>query len=71
MTGTHALLIGGRSGVGESTVAIAIHELLATRSVRHAMIEGDNLDLAFPTPWQEHTAARMRCERRSARMLTL
>lgn len=51
MTLTSALFLGGRSGVGKSTVALALHELLASRQVRHALIEGDNLDLAYPEPW--------------------
>jgi ABC-type glutathione transport system ATPase component len=46
------LFVGGRSGVGKSSAASALHELLAERSVRHAVIEGDTLDLAWPSPWQ-------------------
>ena len=48
---TTALFLGGRSGVGKSTVALALHELLISRRVKHAVIEGDNLDLAYPAPW--------------------
>ena len=40
------LLIGGRSGVGKSTVAFALHDLLTDREIPHAVIEGDALDLA-------------------------
>ncbi len=53
MTRSHLLLIGGRSGVGKSTVAAEIHRQLAERGVHHAWIEGDNLDMAFPVPWKE------------------
>jgi gluconate kinase len=53
MTQSHLLLIGGRSGVGKSTVAAEIHRQLAERGVRHAWIEGDNLDMAFPVPWKQ------------------
>jgi broad-specificity NMP kinase len=56
---TEALLIGGRSGVGKTTAALALHELLSRRDVRHALIEGDNLDLAHPAPWREHPEARL------------
>jgi energy-coupling factor transporter ATP-binding protein EcfA2 len=44
------LLIAGGSGVGKSTVAAALHRLLSAQDVAHALIEGDNLDLAHPTP---------------------
>jgi hypothetical protein len=53
---TDVLLIGGRSGVGKTSVAVELHELLASRSVRHALIEGDTLDLAWP--WPEDLAYR-------------
>jgi hypothetical protein len=53
MTRSHLLLIGGRSGVGKSTVAAEIHRQLGERSVHHAWIEGDNLDMAFPVPWKQ------------------
>ncbi|MFC8192959.1 GNAT family N-acetyltransferase [Cellulomonas sp. NPDC057328] len=54
---THVLLIGGRSGVGKSTVAAAVHDLLTARDVRHAVVEGDALDLAHPAPWEHGVAA--------------
>lgn len=47
---TEVLLIGGRSGAGKTSVAVELHSLLAARSVRHALIEGDTLDLAWPWP---------------------
>jgi hypothetical protein len=50
---TEALFIGGRAGVGKSTVAVAVSQLLAVAEVRHAVIEGDNLDLAYPVPWRD------------------
>ncbi len=55
---SHLLLIGGRSGVGKSTVAFALHELLSERGVKHAVVEGDALDLAHPTPWEHRLAER-------------
>ena len=53
MSRSHVLLIGGRSGVGKSTVAAEVHRQLSERGVRHAWIEGDNLDMAFPVPWRQ------------------
>jgi predicted kinase len=64
---SHVLLIGGRSGVGKTTAAIALHELLADRDLRHAVIEGDNLDLAHPAPHVEHPGAAL-AERNLAAM---
>jgi energy-coupling factor transporter ATP-binding protein EcfA2 len=53
------LVIGGRSGVGKSTAAAALHGLLADAAVRHVVIEGDSLDLAWPAPHREHPEARL------------
>jgi hypothetical protein len=51
MTGrTEVLLIGGRSGVGKSTVAFETSVQLAVLGTKHAVIEGDSLDLAHPHP---------------------
>lgn len=57
-TESKLLLIGGRSGVGKSSVAFALHDLLAAEQVRHAVIEGDMLDLAWPAPWGHRLAER-------------
>ena len=46
------LFIGGRAGTGKTSVASALHELLSVRRVQHAVIEGDYLDMAYPTPWE-------------------
>lgn len=54
--GTELLLIGGRSGVGKSTVGSEIHAQLSAAGVRHCLIEGDNLDMAYPPP-REHGLA--------------
>lgn len=53
------LFIGGRSGVGKSTAADALHDLLSAHDVRHAVVEGDTLDLAHPAPHVEHPEARL------------
>lgn len=53
MSRSQLLLIGGRSGVGKTTVAAEVHRQLSEHGVRHAWIEGDNLDMAFPVPWEQ------------------
>ena len=53
-----AVFIGGRAGAGKTSVAMALHSLLAERKIRHCVIEGDNLDLAYPEPWEYGLAAR-------------
>lgn len=49
---TDAIFIGGRSGVGKSSVAAEASRILARADIRHAVIEGDNLDQAYPQPWR-------------------
>lgn len=44
------LLIGGRSGVGKTTVAEEVSVLLRTARVAHCVIEGDVLDQVHPAP---------------------
>lgn len=59
MTGrSEALLLGGRAGVGKSSVGNEIHAQLSTAGVRHCLIEGDNLDQAYPPPWEHRLAER-------------
>ena len=59
MTGRcEVVLIGGRSGVGKSSVAVELYEQLAAQGVQHALIEGDNLDLAYPPPWEHGLAEK-------------
>lgn len=50
---TEVIFIGGRSGVGKSSVAAEASRLLASAGIHHAVIEGDNLDQAYPEPWRE------------------
>jgi gluconate kinase len=45
-----ALLIGGRSGVGKSTVGWEVSAQLRAAQVAHAYVEGDNLDQIHPAP---------------------
>jgi hypothetical protein len=49
---TDVLFIGGRSGAGKTSVAYEVSRLLAEAKVAHAHIEGDNLDAAYPVPWE-------------------
>ncbi len=55
---SHVVLIGGRSGVGKTSVAHALHALLRDADVPHAVIEGDYLDLAHPAPHADRLAER-------------
>ncbi len=48
--GAQLLLIGGRSGVGKTTVANEVSEQLQAAGVAHCVIDGDNLDAAHPKP---------------------
>lgn len=59
MPRSEVLFVGGRSGVGKTTAAEALHDLLVGADVRHAVIEGDFLDLAHPAPHVEHPGARL------------
>jgi broad-specificity NMP kinase len=53
------LLIGGRSGVGKTTAALALHERLRDLHVTHAVVEGDYLDLAVPAPHEAFPDAHL------------
>jgi hypothetical protein len=55
---SEVLFLGGRSGVGKSSVGAEIHVQLCAADVQHGLIEGDNLDLAHPPPWQHNLAER-------------
>ncbi|MDP9224238.1 MAG: hypothetical protein M3P18_10345 [Actinomycetota bacterium] len=52
------LFIGGHSGVGKSAAAFELHAQLSKQEVKHCVIEGDTLDLAYPAPWGHHLAER-------------
>lgn len=47
---SEVLLLGGRSGVGKTSVGYAASEKLQAARVVHCLIDGDNLDAAFPSP---------------------
>jgi hypothetical protein len=64
-TGCEALLIGGRSGVGKSTVAWEVSAQLQDCAqlrdgpVAHCLIEGDFLDQAYPPPEGDPTRRKL------------
>ncbi|WP_426976945.1 ATPase [Pseudarthrobacter sp. O4] len=37
---------------------VELHAQLSQRDVKHCVVEGDNLDLAYPAPWEHHLAER-------------
>lgn len=45
-----ALFIGGRAGAGKSSAGYEIHAQLSAARIQHCLIEGDNLDMAWPAP---------------------
>lgn len=45
-----ALLIGGRAGVGKTTVGFEVSAQLQVARIAHCLVEGDNLDHAHPAP---------------------
>jgi gluconate kinase len=51
-TASQLLVIGGPAGVGKTVVAAEVHAQLAAAKVSHCWIEGDFLDLAYPSPWR-------------------
>lgn len=53
---SEVLFIGGRAGVGKTSLAAEFHTLLSAARIKHALIEGDTLDLAYPPPWEANLA---------------
>ena len=56
--GSELILLGGRSGVGKTSVGIEMHAQLSAANVKHCLIDGDFLDLAYPAPWEHDLAER-------------
>ena len=50
--------IGGRSGVGKTSVGHEMHAQLRAMDLAHCVIDGDFLDMAHPTPWEHGLAER-------------
>lgn len=59
MNDARVLLIGGRAGVGKTTVAWEISELLKSREVPHAVIEGDFMGQVHPAPADDQDRSRI------------
>jgi adenylylsulfate kinase len=55
---TEAVLLGGRSGTGKTTVGYEIHAQLSAAGIKHSLVDGDNLDMAYPDPG-EHGLAEL------------
>jgi adenylylsulfate kinase-like enzyme len=55
---SEAIFLGGRSGSGKSSVGYEMHAQLSAARVQHCLIEGDNLDQAYPPPWEHGLAER-------------
>jgi hypothetical protein len=55
---SEVLLLAGRSRVGKSSVAFGYHDALRAAGVWHCVIDGDMLDMAYPTPWEHILAER-------------
>ncbi len=53
-----AILLGGRSGTGKTSVGYEVHAQLAAAGIRHCLIDGDNLDMAYPDPRKHGLAER-------------
>ncbi len=51
--GFELLLLGGRAGVGKTSVAAEVSLLLREAGVTHCHIEGDVLDAAYPKPQED------------------
>jgi AAA domain len=56
MARSETVFLGGRSGAGKSSVGYEVHARLSAARVRHCLIEGDNLDMAYPPPWEHGLA---------------
>lgn len=53
---SEAVLIGGRSGAGKTSVGLELHAMLCSAAIEHCVIDGDYLDMAFPSPWRHSLA---------------
>ena len=47
------VLFIGCAGVGKTSVAAEIHAQFVAARIRHCLIEGDKLDLAWTAPWEQ------------------
>lgn len=52
------MFVGGRSGVGKTSVGLEAHTRLSDAGLYHCLIDGDVLDMAHPPPWEHNLAER-------------
>ncbi|MEL3947833.1 hypothetical protein AABC07_19415 [Streptomyces sp. LNU-CPARS28] len=64
--GPEVVLIGGRSGVGKSSVGWEVAAQLAAADIGHALIEGDFLDAVHPAPAGDPHRSRLTCRNLAA-----
>lgn len=64
--GPDVVLIGGRSGVGKSSVGWEVAAQLVAADVGHALVEGDFLDAVHPTPADDPYRSRLTCRNLAA-----
>lgn len=55
---SEVVFIGGRSGVGKTSVAFEVHASLSAAGISHCLIDGDYLDMAYPPSWEHELAER-------------
>lgn len=55
---SEVLFLGGRSGAGKTSVGYEIHAQLSAARIPHCLIDGDNLDMAYPPPQHHGLAER-------------
>lgn len=56
---TEVLLVGGRSGVGKTSVGYEVSSVLQRAGVAHSHVEGDTLDAAYPKPVDDPHGTRL------------
>jgi hypothetical protein len=56
---TELLLIGGRSGVGKTTVGFEVSAQLQRADVAHCLVDGDHLGFAYPKPKDDPHGTRL------------
>lgn len=52
------MFLGGRAGAGKTSVGYEMHAQLSAARIRHCLIDGDNLDMAYPSPGEHGLAER-------------
>ena len=55
------LLLAGRSGSGKTSVSFEVSDQLQKADVAHCLVDGDNLDTAYPKPAHGHVPSWPSC----------